>query len=251
MTFFSRTLAAGFLLAATASSADAITIAFSCIGDQGTTACTQGGSGGSTTSAILDFKQVDADTLQVVVDNTSPEDFAPALLSFGFFVDPDGSGLLDFTAFADDGTGTLTDIVPFWTVNQGSQGLFADFVADNGNGVQDGLYNPDVIGRPAQSLIGNTNPFFTTATFTFNFDQPVSLVLQDVAVGSGLTGSTFVRFQKVGPNAKGGTKIACTTSDPACTPGGPNPVPEPGMIGLLGGGLLCVAFLVRRRRIVE
>ena len=239
-----KALAAGVLFAAAASNANAITIQFSCTGDQNNTACAQSDSGGGTASAILSFTQTAPNTLQVVVNNTSP-DFAPALLGFGFNVDPDDATFDSFTASAftasdiANNTGPSADLTAFWTINQGSQGLIADFAADNGNGSQGGLFNPDVAG---QSL--GQNAFFTTAIFTINFVEPVSLVFDNVGLGSGLTGSTFVRFQRAGPNADGSTKIACSVNDPACT----IDVPEPGVLGLLGGSLIGIGFLARRRR---
>lgn len=239
-------MAAGLLLAATSSGAHAITFSFSCTGDVQSNVCTQSGSGGSTTSAVLEFTQLDDDTIEVIVDNTSPADFIPALVSFGFFVDPDDAAIDTFSIVADDSTGTATNITALWAITQSSQGLNADFIANNGGGIQDGLYNPDVIGTPAEGLIGNTNPFFTTATFTFNFQQPVSLVFDDVVLGSGLTGAAFARFQRVGPNAKGSTKIACQSGDANCNP---TTVPEPAALALLGGGLMGIAVFARRRRL--
>ena len=128
---------------------------------------------------------------------------------------------------------------------QAEANLNADFVADNGNGVQDGLYNPGIIGTPSESETA-PNPFFTTAIFTFVFDQEVSLLVEDTdAIGSGLTGTAFVRFQNVGPGGGGSSKIACPAGDPGC--GGPTPVPEPGT-AMLGMGMLGASLVVRRRR---
>ena len=77
MKLMNMALVAGLLLAVSTSGAEAITFEFSCTGDQSNSQCTQEDSGGSTTSAILEFTQTAGDTIEVVVDNTSPIDFAP------------------------------------------------------------------------------------------------------------------------------------------------------------------------------
>lgn len=249
MTSFKSAVAAGILLAATCTGAHAvpITYSFSCTGDVSDSLCTQEDSGGGTVSAILEFDQLDDNTIQVTVKNTSPTEFAPALLSFGFFVDPDGAQLDDYTIVAKNADTSSTNIEDFWVVDldtQSGQGLTADFIADNGQGVQDGLYNPDLVGTPQEDLIG-PNPFFTTAVFTFDFLDPVTLSFEQEDLGSGLEGPVFVRFQNTGPGGEGSAKVTCPTGSPGC---GITEVPEPATLALLGTGLMGLAFVHRRRR---
>ncbi|MEZ5934890.1 MAG: PEP-CTERM sorting domain-containing protein [Alphaproteobacteria bacterium] len=256
MKLIGTALAAGIVLAVS-SGAQAIPISISCTGDQSNDRCTMEGSGGSTVSVTLDFTQVDANTIKVVVDNTSPTDHAPALLSFGFFVDPNPDLRdVDLTITAKDALGGSVDLSHLWTLKRAESGLFADIIADNGNGVQEGLYNPGVLTVPGVKPA--SIPFFTTAVFIFDFDQDVTLNFDDVDdLGSGLrNASVFVRFQNVGQtdgdrkkkrDREGGSaKVACSFNDGSC--GGPTAVPEPGALAMLGFGLVGIAAAARRRR---
>lgn len=87
-----------------------------------------------------------------------------------------------------------------------------------------------------------------SGTFTLTFSQPASSVtLSDF----------YVRYQSISgagevTSANGsGTQSSTTTTTTTTTTGGSsggNEVPEPGMLGLLGGALIATAFIRRRRR---
>lgn len=79
-----------------------------------------------------------------------------------------------------------------------------------------------------------------TGTFTLTFAQPVSEVtLSDF----------YVRYQSISGagNITSATGSGTQTSSTSTTTGGTE-VPEPGMLGLLGGALIATALLRRRRR---
>jgi hypothetical protein len=73
-----------------------------------------------------------------------------------------------------------------------------------------------------------------TGTFTLSFSQPVSAItLSDF----------FVRYQSI----SGAGSVTSASGSGTLTSSG-TPVPEPGMLGLLGGALIATALLRRRRR---
>ncbi|MEY4237684.1 MAG: hypothetical protein RL339_285 [Pseudomonadota bacterium] len=78
-----------------------------------------------------------------------------------------------------------------------------------------------------------------TGTFTLNFAQPLtSLTLSDF----------FVRYQSItGAGYVSSASGSGTLTSSGSTSTGGTPVPEPGMIGLLGGALAGLAFARRRR----
>lgn len=76
-----------------------------------------------------------------------------------------------------------------------------------------------------------------TGTFTLTFAQPVSEVtLSDF----------YVRYQSI--SGAGNITSATGSGTQTSTTTGGNQVPEPGMLGLLGGALIATALLRRRRR---
>ena len=80
-----------------------------------------------------------------------------------------------------------------------------------------------------------------TGSFTLSFSQPVSsLTLSDF----------YVRYQSIsgvpGISSASGSGSLTSTS----TSSGGTPVPEPGMLGLMAGGLIAMG-LVRRRRVIR
>ncbi|GAA4769516.1 cistern family PEP-CTERM protein [Novosphingobium ginsenosidimutans] len=79
-----------------------------------------------------------------------------------------------------------------------------------------------------------------TGSFTLNFAQPLtSLTLSDF----------FVRYQSItgAGNITSGSGTGTLTTSGGSTSTGGTPVPEPGMVGLLGAALAGVAFARRRR----
>lgn len=75
-----------------------------------------------------------------------------------------------------------------------------------------------------------------TGSFALNFSAPItSLTLSDF----------FVRYQSI--TGAGNVSSASGSGTLTSTSSGGTPVPEPGMLGLLGGGVLAVAFRRRLR----
>jgi hypothetical protein len=78
-----------------------------------------------------------------------------------------------------------------------------------------------------------------TGSFTLNFSQPVSsLTLSDF----------YVRYQSI--SGAGGITSASGSGSLTSTSSG-GTVPEPGMLGLMAGGLAAIALLRRRRQPVR
>ena len=74
-----------------------------------------------------------------------------------------------------------------------------------------------------------------TGTFTLTFSQPVtSLTLSDF----------YVRYQSI----SGAGNVTSASGSGTQSSSGGTSVPEPGMLGLLGGALIATALLRRRRR---
>ncbi len=170
MRLVNTALAAGLLLAFSTSGAKAITFEISCTGDSPTDLCGETVFGDSTVSATLEVNEGAAgNILQVLVDNTSPIDFAPALTSFGLFVDPDDVGLPDLTVFVRDGDGNFADasLSKFRDVTDRDDGLRANFVGATEKRVKGGIYNPDGEGRIR--LTSGSDPIFGPALFVFTF----------------------------------------------------------------------------------
>jgi len=105
-------------------------------------------------------------------------------------------------------------------------GFKVDYIPHVDNGLEGALYN-----QIAQGPGGNTW-YYTTATLTMDFDQPIyGLVINVTDVNYY---SPFVRFQRVGENGAGSLKL----EDPTA-------VPEPATLFLLGSGFIGLALRQR------
>lgn len=159
-------------------------------------------------------------TFDYLVDNTSSGGVDSRVSSFAFDTNPDISSAT-------------------------STGTFNYTVLDSN--YPNGIGNVDVCfkGGDSNSCGGNSGGVSTgstgTGTLSLNFSQPVSSLTLD---------NFFVRYQSItgvsGVTSASGTGTI-TSSSGGSTSGGTS-VPEPGMLGLFGLGLVAVALSRRRSR---
>lgn len=209
---------AGFALGAAPAMADPITFSAADVGST-YTAGFNGFSGSTTVNGLtsqvsLTLTSVSSNsyTFRYAVTNTTSDPVNSRVSSFGFNTNPDISGATS--------TGTYSYVVMDSNVPNGIgtidvcfKGGFSNSCSGSG-GVTDG-----------QTGIGS---------LTLNFSQPLtSLTLDDF----------FVRYQSI----TGAGNITSATGTVTSSSSGGTQVPEPGVIGLLGGALIAMG-LVRRRR---
>lgn len=154
------------------------------------------------------------------ITNTSTAPVSSRVSSFGFNTNPDADGA--------SSTGTFN----FATL---------DSSYPNGIGDIDVCFKGYDTGSCAGGGGGGIDNGQTgTGTFTLSFLQPITaLTLSDF----------YVRYQSV--EGVRGVTSASGAGSLTNTSGGSsgNQVPEPGMVGLIGGALLATAFLRRRRKV--
>lgn len=226
---FSRTFAGIATIAslafATPALADSITLDSSSIGTSYTlnyngfvNGTTIDGLSGSTTFTLTGISGNDY-TFDYSVSNTSSSPVTGSRISsFAFDTTPDITSATSTGAFS------------YTTLNSNYP---------NGIGTVDVCFKDAKTGSCAGGgsgglTIGQTG----TGTFTLSFSQPVSsLTLSDF----------YVRYQSIsgvsGVSSASGSGTLTSTS--SSTSGGT--VPEPGALGLFGGGLIALAFMRRRR----
>lgn len=214
-------------LTATPALADAITFDSSDVGQ--TFTLTYDGSSDSTTiqgltaqtSFTLTGIAGNTYTFSYAVTNTSGSAISGARVSgFAFDTDP------DITSAASNGAFGYTTVGGSYP---------------NGIGEVDVCFKDASTGACAGGGNGGLNIGESgIGTFTLTFASPVSEVtLSDF----------FVRYQSISGagNVTSATGSGTQTSSSTTTSGGTE-VPEPGMLGLLGGALIATALLRRRRR---
>lgn len=258
--FLPALTAAAFALSASPALADAITLDASDIGHVYTFTY-DGFSGGTSVdglTAITTFTLTGISgnqyTFDYAVTNTSTDPIDSRVSSFGFNTNPDITGATSTGAFSYT---TLDGRYP------------------NGIGAIDVCFRDASGGNCSGGGSGGLTDGQTgTGSFTLSFADPVtSLELSDFYVryqsisgadcitsasGSGtLTGSSSTSGSTTSGNTTSGNTTSGNTTSGNTTSGnttsgnttsGGTDVPEPGMLGLLGGGLLALAFAHRRRR---
>ena len=222
----------GVVLAAAPAVAEPITVNSGSIG-QAYTFNYNGYSGSTTvdgltasTTFTLTGVSSNSYTFSYSVANTTGDPVNSRVSSFGFNTDP--------TISSASSTGTFS----YSTLNSSYP---------NGIGAIDVCFKDAKTGSCAGGGSGGVADGQTgTGTFTLNFAQPVtSLTLNDF----------YVRYQSVSgagniTSASGAVTSSSTTGGSTTggsTTGGTE-VPEPGMLGMMGGALIAVALFRRRRQ---
>jgi hypothetical protein len=159
------------------------------------------------------------------VSNTSSGGVDSRIASFAFNVDP--------TISSASSTGTFNYSV-------------LDSNYPNGIGTVDVCFK----GGSSSACAGNSGGVLTgdtgTGTLTLGFSSPVSsITLSDF----------FNRYQSISgagyvTSASGSGTITSSTSTTSSTTGGTD-VPEPGLMGMFGAGIIGLALLRRRKRLVK
>jgi len=189
---------------------------------------------------------VSGNSLIVEVDNTTASG-QEVIMAFGADVFNYSALTLNswtLTGFERAGAGTVAD--PYvlnsvdlttegWSRVSSTNGNFSfvnETIATSGTDLSGGLYNPAYIASDP-FLQNNSEPLFTTATLTLNFDGVPEPWYYEYADGD--RASPQVRFM----GDLGSFNLVPGNGD--------NPVPEPGTFALFGAAL-GAAWFIRRRR---
>lgn len=192
---------------------------------------------------ILTFEDTAAQELTIGIDNTS--DWSALITGAVFNIQQDitSASILSFT----DGDGT--DIASSWEIllnvdnNTTPGNTIFDVAFNTQNGINGGIFNDG-------TATNENNAFPDIATLVLSISSPNPWNFTDIGNDS------ILRTQRTGELGDGSDKItttssstsggASTTSGGASTSGGQ--VSEPGILFLLGIGLLGQAFILMRRR---
>lgn len=214
----------------------------------------QGGFG----SAKMDITVTEAGGITTVVAdlwNTSPTTYGSGqpnvsgITGFGFDIAPN-TPVLTYSLYAQQWNGSslspvlLGDTDPegnLWNLAPGGSGQFqANLFADNGTGIAEGLYNPELAGNPA---LGNTNPYFTGARLTITFEGSLMVVWgydgEPSCEDNGVFSTPIIRMQRVGD----GGSLKLEPELPTFL----NPEPHSLVVWALAGGA-GLLFALRRRK---
>jgi hypothetical protein len=173
-----------------------------------------------------------------LVFNVSADINAASVLSF---VDGNNAAIAGWTV----GINVNNEITPGNTV--------FDIAFETSNGINGGIYNTGVATN-----LSNVVPDIATLILTISDPNPWTLA----SIGD----DSILRMQRTGANGNGSLKIPTSSSTSGQTSGGSTTsgqtsggsttsgqtssgtIPEPGMVGLLGIGLLGQALILRQRR---
>jgi len=213
-----------------------------------------GSDSGGTGSATMNIS-ISGNVVTTTLDNTSPitlddsdDGNAPAITGFGFNLENlTLDNMLSWSLEAYNATdnqlvtiGSNTDSTLPWSVDDEKlNGVKLDLLADNGEGVHYGLYNPE--SNAVDRASGSDQDYFTTATLVVEFDSAPVLAPLEISENS------YVRMMNVGLNGDGSLKLNGTLDDdPTPTP---SVVPEPASGILFGLGMIVgLAFFGARRK---
>lgn len=191
---------------------------------------TDGDNGG-----IITFTDLGSNKLQIDFDNTTnatnvgPGTNKNSSVITGLVFDIlDDINAMTVDSFVD---GSGNNLIPRWTValnvnnNITPGNTKVDLAIKTSNGINGGIYNSADPGTNMDNVVADV------ATLVLTITDPDPWALQPSGISSDI-----LRMQRVGAN-DGSLKISGT------------PVPEPGTIALLSGGLLGMGLIRRRRRI--
>lgn len=196
-----------------------------------------------------------ANQLKITFDNTTNgPTFSTAITGIVFNIDADINAVSSFS-FVD---GSSTNLASLWTVSIDigssiSNNTVFDITFASGN-INGGIYNA---ADPGGNL-DNVFPDIATLILTISDPNPYAMT----SVGSdsilrmqraGTTGEDSLKLVTSTSSTSGGTTTSTSGGTTTSTSGGTTTssngnVPEPGMVSLLGIGLLGQAFLLRQRR---
>jgi len=189
--------------------------------------------------------------LTMLLENTSPATLsggsgynAPGITGFGFNLDPVNAVISwELIAYSTRTSGSQIVIGSsvntnryLWNLGTTQAGITMDYL-NRIKDVKGALYNP----AATRGFAAAPN-YFTQAILTMKFASVPLLDSTPDRIGSGLTGSEYVRMQNVGQRGCGSLKLI---PDP---PLPPTVVPEPSTLLLLGAGLSSLALWCRRRK---
>ena len=173
---------------------------------------------GLTASTTFTLTQINGNdyTFSYSLTNTTSDPVNSRVSSFGFNTNPDITSASSTGAFSYT---TLNSSYP------------------NGIGAIDVCFKDASTGSCSGGGSGGLTDGQTgTGTFTLSFAQPVSSLT---------LGDFYVRYQSI--TGAGNISSASGSGSLTSTGSSGGSVPEPGMVGLLGGALIATAFLRRRR----